>query len=114
MPVMWHLAAMGMRARINAVLAEKPDLSVRSVSLAAGLSDSMLHKFLRGGTDDMKIHTAEKLAAALGVDPVWLIFGEGDPDRATDIADIVARIPAEQHALARQLLEALARTGTDG
>lgn len=105
---------MDMRARIMAVIERSPSLSVRSVSLAAGLSDSMLHKFLRGGTDSMTIRNAEKLAEALGVDPQWLIFGEGDPEAASDIETIFRRIPAEQQDQARRVLETFARTGTDG
>lgn len=105
---------MGMRARINAVLAEKPDLSVRSVSLAAGLSDSMLHKFLKGGTDSMTIKNAEKLAKALAVDPIWLIFGEGDRDAASEIEIAARNIPEDQRPQALRVLQAFARTGTDG
>jgi len=89
---------MDMRDKINAIIAEKPGLSVRSVSLAAGLSDSMLHKYLRGGTDSMTIRNAEKLADALGADPQWLIFGEGDPDRATDISRMIERIAEADRA----------------
>ena len=50
---------MGMRERIQSVIDNTPDVSVRSVSLAAGMSDSMLHKFLRGQTDSMTIKTAD-------------------------------------------------------
>lgn len=105
---------MDMRDRINAVIAEKPGLSVRSVSLAAGLSDGMLHKYLRGGTDSMTIRNAEKLAEALGVDPQWLIFGEGDQDRATDISRMIERIAEEDRAQVLRILATFARTGTDG
>lgn len=105
---------MDMRARINVIIERTPGLSVRSVSLAAGLSDSMLHKFLRGGTDSMTIRNAEKLAEALNVDPRWLIFGEGDPDQATDISALFERIPQDQRAQAWRVLETFARTGTDG
>jgi transcriptional regulator with XRE-family HTH domain len=103
-----------MRQRIKAVIDAKPELTVRSVSLAAGLSDSMLHKFLRGGTDSMTIKSAEKLAHALGVDPIWLIFGEGDPDQATDLGKVFERIPQAQREQALRVLETFARTGTDG
>jgi transcriptional regulator with XRE-family HTH domain len=105
---------MDMRARIIAVIEQRADLTVRSVSLAAGLSDSMLHKFLSGGTDSMTIKNAEKLAKALEVDPRWLIFGEGDPDEASDIASLIQRIPPEWHDKAIAVLEAFARTGTYG
>ena len=105
---------MDMRERILAVIAEKPEMTVRSVSLGAGMSDSMLNKFLKGHTESMTIKNAEKLAAALMVDPQWLIFGEGEPDLAGDIDGLFARIPPDQREQARRVLETFARTGTDG
>lgn len=114
MPVQWHDALMDMRARIIAVIESKADMSVRKVSLAAGLSDSMLHKFLTGATDSITIKNAEKLATALKVDPRWLIFGEGDPEEASDIANLIRRIPPEWHDKAIAVLEAFARPGTHG
>jgi lambda repressor-like predicted transcriptional regulator len=48
---MWQTDAMGMRERIKATIEAKPGLTVRSVSLAAGLSDSLLSKFLKGQND---------------------------------------------------------------
>ena len=103
-----------MRGRILSVIEHAPGMTVRSVSLSAGLSDSMLHKFLRGGTDSMTIRNAEKLADALHVDPQWLIFGEGSPEAATDVASIFDRIPKGQRDQALRILETFARTGTDG
>jgi len=105
---------MDVRARINQIITDTPGLSVRSVSLAAGLSDSMLHKFLSGQTDSLTIKTAEKLADALNVDARWLIFGEGEPDQATDVADRISRLSEEHRQLVSQLVEQLARTGTYG
>lgn len=105
---------MDMRHRIKVTIEGNPSLSVRRVSLAAGLSDSMLNKFLSGQTESMTIKTAERLAAALGVDAQWLIFGEGTSDQATDIGSIFKRIPVDQQEQARRVLETFARTGTDG
>ena len=105
---------MDMRDRINAVIAANPTKTVRSVSLAAGLSDSMLSKFLKGSTDSMTIRNAEKLADALEVDAQWLIFGEGDPDQASNIADRIERLSAEHQALIDQLINQLGRNGTYG
>jgi transcriptional regulator with XRE-family HTH domain len=102
------------RARIRAVIERRDDLTVRSVSLAAGLSDSALHKFLSGATDSLTLKTVNKLADALGVDPVWLAYGEGDPDRAAPIGDTWDRVPLELREQARRVLETFARTGTDG
>ena len=105
---------MDMRERIKYVIDATPGLSVRSVSLTAGLSDSMLHKFLKGGTDSMTIKTAEKLADALQVDPQWLIFGEGDPDIATDIAKKIESLSEHQRQLIQRLIDELPRNGTYG
>jgi len=105
---------MDIRKRILAVIEHRPDLTVRSLSLKAGLSDSMLSKFLKGSTDSMTIRNAEKLAEAMDVDARWLIFGEGDPEPAADIAKLLARIPEEQRRQALAVLEVFARTGTDG
>lgn len=105
---------MDMRDRIMEVIAKHQDFSVRRISLAAGLSDSMLHKFLTGATDSMTIKNAEKLANALEVDPRWLIFGEGEADQASDITNLIRKIPPEWHDKAVAILEALARTGTGG
>jgi transcriptional regulator with XRE-family HTH domain len=114
MPAQWHDALMDMRARIMAVIEANSEMSVRKVSLAAGLSDSMLHKFLTGATDSITIKSAEKIAAALKVDPRWLIFGEGDPDEASDIASLIRRIPPKWHDQALAVLQTFARTGTHG
>lgn len=105
---------MDMRERIKAVIDADPSLSVRSVSLAAGLSDSMLQKFLRGGTDSMTIKTAEKLAKALCVDPQWLIFGEGSREAASEIMLAAKEVPEDQVPQAVRILRTFARTGTDG
>ena len=105
---------MDIRARIRSVIAANPELSVRGVSLAAGLSDSALHKFLTGATESITLKTVEKLAKALNVDERWLAYGEGDPEMAGDIADTWDRIPAEQREQAKRILETFARTGTDG
>lgn len=105
---------MDIRDRIKAVIAAKPELSVRKVSLSAGLSDSALHKFLSGSTDSITLKTVEKLAAALEVDARWLAYGEGDPDMASDLSSILKRIPEDQREQALRVLEAFARTGTDG
>ena len=43
-----HIDPMDMRQRIIATIEGKDDLSVRKVSLAAGMSDSALNKFLTG------------------------------------------------------------------
>lgn len=105
---------MDIRDRIRAVIAEKDDLSVRSVSLAAGMSDSALHKFLTGATESLKLVNVDKIADVLGVDPAWLAYGEGDRDRATDLAKVWERIAERDREQAMRILETFARTGTNG
>jgi len=109
-----HIQGMDIRARIRSIIDGNPEMTVRSVSLAAGLSDSALHKFLTGATESVTLKTVEKLAKALGVDERWLAYGEGEPDLASDIADTWERIPEDQKPQARRILETFARTGTDG
>lgn len=105
---------MDIRDRIRFIIEQNEEMTVRGVSLAAGLSDSALHKFLTGATDSLTLKTVDKLAEALGVDPRWLAYGEGDPETASDIANIWDRISEEQRAQAKAILETFARTGTDG
>lgn len=105
---------MDIRDRIRATIARNPGMTVRSVSLAAGLSDSALHKFLSGATDSLTLKTVDKLADALGVDARWLAYGEGDPERAAGVAQLFDRIAEEDKAAAIRMLESLARTGTGG
>lgn len=105
---------MDIRQRIRVTIEADPELSVRGVSLAAGLSDSLLNKFLTGQTDSITIKNLDKVAEALGVDPRWLAYGEGGPERATDIAELWGRIAENDKEQARRVLETFARTGTDG
>jgi transcriptional regulator with XRE-family HTH domain len=104
---------MDIRARIKAVINENPEMTVRNVSLAAGLSDSALHKFLTGATNSLTLETVDKIAAALGVDPAWLAYGEGDPESASDITNLWDRISERDRQRARRILEEFTRTGTD-
>lgn len=104
---------MDIRARIISIIDSNPEMSVRSVSLAAGLSDSALHKFLTGATESLTLKTVDKLAEALGVDAAWLAYGEGSPERASEITKLWDRIADNQRDLARDVLERFARTGTD-
>ena len=109
----WQNGGMDIRERINAVIKASATMSVRNVSLAAGLSDSALHKFLTGSTVSLTLDTVDKLAEALGVDPAWLAYGEGSPERATKIAKVLERISEQDQERALAVLEAFARTGTD-
>jgi transcriptional regulator with XRE-family HTH domain len=105
---------MDIRARIRLVIDQNPDMTVRSVSLDAGLSDSALHKFLTGSTDSITLKTVDKLAEALGVDARWLAYGEGEQELASNVAKLFDQIAEKDRAAALRMLESLARTGTDG
>ncbi len=105
---------MDIRDRIRSVIDANPELTVRNVSLAAGLSDSALHKFLTGATESITLKTVDKLAEALNVDPVWLAYGEGSPERASDVSKLFDQMPEEDQRAILRMMESLARTGTDG
>lgn len=98
-----------MRAAIEA-----KNTSARAVSLKAGLSDSMVHKFLTVQTSSITLETLNKIADALEVDRIWLAYGEGDPDQATEMAKIWEQIAEEDRAQAMRVLRSFLRTGTDG
>ena len=99
---------MDFRDRIKAVINERPELTVRKVSLEAGLSDSALHKLLTGSTKSPTLETLEKLAYALDVDARWLAYGEGDPERATDLGALIERMSQDDQEQAYAVLKARA------
>jgi len=110
----WQNAFMDIRERIESIIDSREDMTVRSVSLKAGLSDSMLNKFLKGRVQSLTLDTVDKVAAALEVDPRWLAYGEGDPEMASDLAALWRKIDKKDRERARLVLEAFARTGTEG
>lgn len=110
----WQNSGMDIRERIRWAIEQNPELTIRNVSLEAGLSDSALHKFLTNQTTDLKLNTVTKLAEALGVDPVWLAYGEGDPEPASDMGALLGKLNEQDRRTVRQLAERFARTGTDG
>lgn len=110
----WQNSGMDIRERIRWAIEQNPELTIRNVSLEAGLSDSALHKFLTSQTTDLKLGTVSKLAEALNVDAVWLAYGEGDPERATDLGDKIAQLSLEDRATVAQLVDRFVRTGTGG
>ena len=110
----WQNSGMDIRERIRQVIDQNPEMTVRSASLAAGLSDSALHKFLTGATESLTLKSVDKLADALGVDARWLAYGEGDPEPASDIGDLWAKLTEDDRKTARRVIEGFARTGTDG
>lgn len=103
---------MDLRDRIRSIIDSNDELSIRNVSLKAGLSDSWLDKLLKGGVRSPTLENIEKLAKALEVDPRWLAFGEGSPERFADIGDMLSRATEEQAEMAREMLRVILRTGT--
>lgn len=115
MVLLWpHNEGMDFRARINAIINADDDLSVRNVSLKAGLSDSALNKLLKGDVRSPTLETIEKLAEALDVDARWLAFGEGERERYADIGEMISRLTEQQAEMARQMMAVILRTGTNG
>lgn len=99
---------MGIRERIQESLDQKPDLSPRSLSLRAGLSDSMMHKFLSGQTRSMTVDNLEKVAEVLEVNPRWLIFGDSPMQPDPKLAYIWDHIPPARRDQALRVLETFA------
>jgi Helix-turn-helix. len=105
---------MDFRDRINAIIDSDDELSVRNVSLKAGLSDSALNKLLKGDVRSPTLETIEKLADALDVDARWLAFGEGQPERFSDVGNLLQAMSEERRKQALEFLQVFARTGTGG
>ena len=103
-----------MRDRITSLIDANDKLTVRNVSLKAGFSDSWLDKLLKGGVKSPTLDSIEKLAIALDVDPRWLAFGEGTPERYADIGRMIEKMTEEQAEMARQMLQVITRNGTTG
>lgn len=101
----WQNPAMDVRDRINEILRAHPDWSPRSVSLKAGLSDSMLHKFLTGATRSMTLENMEAVAEALQVDPRWLLWGDEPPRAEEVVVKMFDRIPKNRRSQALAVLE---------
>ena len=71
-----HNLPSSIRERLEGAVNLNPDMTYRKLSLLAGLSDSMIHKFMTGATQSMSIDTLINIAEVLNVDPRWLIFGD--------------------------------------
>lgn len=93
-----------MRSRIATEMKKHEGMTVRSLSLAAGLSDSALHKFMTGKTKSLTTDNLEKIAEALGLSVRELWWGNGDGK----IAYIWDHIPDERKDQALKVLEAFA------
>ena len=105
-----HYGGMDLRQRIDRAMKAK-DLTLRGVSLAAGLSDSMLHKFMTGQTRSITVDNLEKVAEALGVSLRHLMFGDPDEEKVSYIWD---HIPERRRQQALQVLQTFADDNDNG
>jgi len=87
---------MGVKENIRKIIDADPDLTVRNVSLAAGLSDSALHKFLTKPEQSMSVANLEKVADVLGVRTAELfneVSGLSDSDFERMIFAALQEVP---------------------
>jgi hypothetical protein len=87
----------------------RDDLTVRGVSLSAGLSDSALHKFLTSDSHSMMLSNLEKVADAMGV-PLYELLVDQPPPAPAEVVNIWDRIPDRHRNQALTIL----RTFADG
>jgi lambda repressor-like predicted transcriptional regulator len=95
---------MDLRKRIAEQIAKHEGMTIRSLSIQAGLSDSALHKFMTKQTKSLTTDNLEKIAAALGVSVRELWWGNGDGK----ISYIWDHIPDERKPQALRILESFA------
>lgn len=74
-PDLVHDRPMDVRGRLRKIIDEK-GLNPNKVSLAAGLSSSMVHKFLTEQTKSITVDNLEKVAEACGVSLRYLLYGD--------------------------------------
>ena len=67
---------MSVKENIRKIIEADPDLSVRGVSLKAGMSDSALHKFLTSDTQSISVNNLQEVAKVIGVDVRDLFGGD--------------------------------------
>jgi predicted transcriptional regulator len=102
---------MDVKERIQAIIDSRPDLSVRNVALKAGLSDSLLHKFLSNPEQSMTLRSLEKVAEAMGVTLRYVLFGEHEPVEPVDaeVREIWSGLSTARREEAKELLAVIAR-----
>lgn len=93
-----------LRERLLAVRANR-DLTRAEVARSAGVSHDTVKKIEEGRTLP-GVDTAERLARALGLDPRWLVFGQGTYERTT--RTIMVTPDYDPLRMCRELREALA------
>lgn len=95
---------MDLRARIQEQIDKHDGMTVRSLSIKAGLSDSALHKFMTGKTKSLTTDNLEKIAAALEMTARELWWGNEDGK----ISYIWDHIPDDRKGQALRTLESFA------
>lgn len=100
---------MDIRTRIQELIDADPALTVRGVSLKAGLGETTLRNFLKGMTLSMTVDNVEKVAAVLGKTSRYLLYGEEG-----EVSYIWDRIPERRRQQALKVLETFAQTGSGG
>jgi DNA-binding Xre family transcriptional regulator len=98
---------MDLRQRIRDEIAKHEGMTIRSLSVKAGLSDSALHKFMTGATKSLTTDNLEKIAAALELSARELWWGNGDGK----ISYIWDHIPDSRKEQALRVLETFADKG---
>ncbi len=101
------------RERINWIRATRGGLSLRALSLAAGLSHSTLGNLVRDEADgtgrQMDAETARSLAEFAGVSIEWLLTGESAPTKpvapATEATTSPKRATEARRRASRALVE---------
>jgi transcriptional regulator with XRE-family HTH domain len=105
------MSEQGIRDRIRERM-EGLGLSMREVSLAAGLSDSYVRDYLAGRATLMKAENLLKLAPVLQTTPEWLLSGVGEPGGAdpetAEIISLLPRLSERARASVRELARELA------
>ena len=96
---------MTIRDRIQEVLDEKRELNLTNVALAAGLSNSALHKFMKGSIRSMTVESFEKIAEALGVSSRWLVFGDSPKEPEAKLVYIWDKIAENKKVQALRVLQ---------
>lgn len=100
---------MDIRTRIQELIDADPALTVRGVSLKAGLGETTLRNFLKGMTLSMTVDNVEKVAAVLGKSARYLLYGDEG-----EVSYIWDRIPEKKRDQALRVLETFAERSKAG
>ncbi len=74
-------------------LREAKGFALTTLAMRVGLTEACIRQLESGRTRDARLADGMRLADALGTDPRYLAFGEGDaPPRMPDLAERVATI----------------------